>query len=106
MRGREYIRQNAVCPDCSRVPTKQQDGRIRCDCPEKNWRLPNPIRADIETEALLRQKGFPLAPCGWYYYSGPAMLTIYENGDWRLEGFEQSTTASLIEYLSSLPDVD
>jgi hypothetical protein len=108
MQGLGYIRQNPVCPDCHRTATKQPDGKIRCDCPNKNWRLPNPVRADSETETLLRRKGFllaPFGPSGPYYYKGTAILTVYDDDSWSLQDFEQPTTTNLIEYLSSLSDV-
>ena len=67
---------------------------------------PGAIQADEETTAVLKQKGFDLAPCGWYYVCGGDLITIYLNGHWQLESLEhgQPTIENLKDYLLSLPD--
>jgi hypothetical protein len=67
---------------------------------------PGAIQADEETTAVLKQKGFDLAPCGWYYECGGDLITIYLNGHWQLESLEhaQPTVEHLKDYLLSLPD--
>jgi len=67
---------------------------------------PGAIQADEETTAVLKRKGFDLAPCRWYYECGGDLITIYLNGYWQLESLEheQPTIKHLKDYLLSLPD--
>jgi hypothetical protein len=93
-----------VCETCNTSPKKQTDGVIRCKCLDKHWRQSSPIRADATTAALLKQKGFDLAGCGWYYYgSDGTLITIFNDNTWLLE-YAQTSITDLGEYLRSLPD--
>src|ERR1035438_2526751 len=95
-----------ICEGCHTSPKRQADGAFRCECPGKAWSLyePGAVRADEETTSLLTQKGFALAPCGWYYYSGGgALITLFSNGDWHLESGEGATIKNLKENLRSIP---
>jgi hypothetical protein len=83
----------------------KSDGVIRCQCPDKKWNKTPPVRADEETERLLKQKGFNLAPCGWYYYGqGSSLLTVYQGGSWDLDDGNQPPIKTLNGFLLSLPD--
>jgi hypothetical protein len=101
----EHVSQEpTICKTCNTAPRRQGDGVLRCKCPDKQWYKPGPVRADAETTALLKQKGFDLAGCGWYYYgSGSELLTLFTDGMWLLEN-AQTTITDLKEYLLSLPD--
>jgi hypothetical protein len=83
-------------------------GVFSCGCPGKVWPLERPgaIHADEETTAVLKQKGFDLASCGWYYACGGDLITIYLEGHWQLESLEheQPIIKNLKDYLLSLPN--
>ena|ERR1039457_3380951 len=97
-------REPTICEACKTPPQKQADGVLRCKCPDKQWHEPGPVRAGAATEALLKQKGFDLAGCGWYYYgSGSELITLFTDGTWLLEN-AGTTITDLKEYLLSLPD--
>jgi hypothetical protein len=94
-----------VCEVCHTTPVKQPDGAIRCNCPDKGWHNSRPVTADADMTALLNQKGFELAGCGWYYYGfDGTMITIFENGSWHL-GNGETTIKNLRDFLLSLPDM-
>src|ERR1700730_18824527 len=105
----EYLKQEpVVCHTCDTMPMESH-GVFSCGCSDKVWSglaYPSPIQADAETTILLNQKGFDLAPCGWYYVNGGDLTTIFSNGHWQLESLEheQPTIKSLKEYLLTLPD--
>ena len=103
----EYVSQEPlICEGCKTSPKKQADGTFSCRCPGKEWQLyePGAIAGDAEMAALLKRKGFDLAPCGWYYHgSDNTLITLFSNGDWLLEN-AQTTIKSLEKYLLATPD--
>jgi hypothetical protein len=101
----EYLTpEPTICPTCNTSPKKGTNDVIRCECPDKEWHSPGPVRASAEAVTLLKQKGFDLAGCGWYYYgSDSTLITLFSDGTWLLE-YKETTIKNLKEYLLSLPD--
>jgi hypothetical protein len=105
----DYVkRAPLVCATCGVTPM-DSDGVFTCNCQGKEWKnleYPRAIRVDAETETLLAQKGFNLVPAANYYFGFGDMITVYSNGDWRLESLTQGQPSieNLKDYLAILPD--
>ncbi|HTW44853.1 MAG TPA: hypothetical protein VMD58_04860 [Acidobacteriaceae bacterium] len=80
------VRADVKCEACGQEPRRNEQGRLVCECPAKQWCDKAPTAGSEEDRAILEHYGWQLVELPYdIYWVGPvanAILYLYEDNSW------------------------